>query len=165
MIYLCLYRVKIKRCFQKLLKWCGCGGPNDVVDNSPMIGEHSPSSSNTDTELEIPQSLKNLGCYTLQEIANLIRYGFNDYKNKDVIFAIQFLKEYIHCGYFWVFKSPIFISLPHKTDIWNHKIEPYTGVYLVIGKIENYFCYYRHLICINENQITCIERQIINKKN
>ena len=137
---------------------------NNLIITTPSVVRDSPPSSNADADFEIPTSLKDLGCYTLQDVAKLIKYGFDDYKNKDISDSIQFLKGYIQDSYFWVFEAPIFISLSDKTDKWNHNMCKDDGVYLVVGKIENYFYLYRHLIYVNHNQITCVERKIINKE-
>ena len=76
--------------FFNLLKCCK-GDPNYAIDNVPMVDAQSLPSSNTDTDFEIPISLKDIECHTLQHVANLIKCKFNENKNKDVNEAIQFL--------------------------------------------------------------------------
>lgn len=105
---------------------------------------------------KIPTYLNNIGCYTLEDMAELITHGFYDYTNNNVKLAINHFKNYLDTHFSDKIGDKIMISLPHKSDPWCALSS--TGKYLVASHMSKNFCHSRWLIQIQENEINFIQK-------
>lgn len=107
--------------------------------------------------VDIPICLQEIGCFTLEDLANMIITGFYDYKSININIAIKYFKHYLNKNYSSNFNGgTVLLSLPHKTDPWNSLSS--NGKYLVAGNMFKNFCHSRWLIRVHKNDIFFVDQ-------